>query len=126
MFTRYPKWNLPELKFQPTLKYYITFYWGRNKMKFVSGVVQDKHPIKEKPINFVSACADVSFHMISFRVVFIWCFMTRNEISFLSKWLQWNTTRNEFHFGLDHVNNYKKLNRRRNESISFRPKWNPM
>ena len=105
---------------------YITFYRGRNEMKFVSGVVRDKHPIKKKPVNFVYACADVSFHMISFRVVFTWCFITRNETSFLSKWPQWNNARNEFHFRLYHVNSYKKLTRQRNKNISFHPKWNPM
>ena len=48
----------------------ITFHYGRNKMNFFSGVVRDKRPIKYKSIILIYACADVSFHMILFRVVF--------------------------------------------------------
>ena len=33
---------------------------------------------------------------ISFWVVFTWYVITQNEISFLSKWPQWNSTHNEF------------------------------
>ena len=33
---------------------------------------------------------------ISFRLMFTWCFITQNKISFLSKWPQWNIKRNEF------------------------------
>ena len=79
-----------------------------------------------KSQSFFYACADVSFHMVSFWVVFTWYFITRNEISFLSKLAQKNDIRNEFHFGLHHVNSYQKLTRNRNETISLRPKWNLM
>ena len=49
-------------------------------------------------------CADVSFHMNLFRVIFRWYFITQNAISFLSKWKQWNNTHNEFYFGLYDAN----------------------
>ena len=42
----------------------------------------------------IFACADVSFWMISFRGSVYLTFITRNEISFLSKCSQWNNTRN--------------------------------
>ena len=48
--------------------------------------------------------------MISFRVVLTRYFITRNEISFLSKWPHWNNTHNEFHFGLYHVFFWIELN----------------
>ena len=102
---------------------YITFHWGRNEMKFYFGVGLGKtvHSVKANHFCFdeINAYANVSFHMISFWVVFTWHFVTRNEISFLSKWPQLNDTRNEFHFGLYHVNCYKKLTRHQNENISF-------
>ena len=43
----------------------------------------------------------------SFRGSVYKTFITRNENSYLSKWLQWNNNRNEFHFGLFHVNSYE-------------------
>ena len=49
---------------------YITFHCGRNEVNFVSGVVRDKRSIKYKPIIHVYGCADVSFHMVSFWLVF--------------------------------------------------------
>ena len=41
---------------------------------------------------------------ISFRVVLTWYFITRNDISFLSKWPQWNNAHNEFqmHMRIEH------------------------
>ena len=42
----------------------------------------------------INACADVSSHITSFRVVFRWYFITRNEVSLMSKRPQWNNTRN--------------------------------
>ena len=109
---------------------YFTFHYGRNEMKFRFGGGPRKkvHSVQANHFCFnkVNACAIVSFHMISFWVVFTWYFITRTEISFLSKWPQWNNARNEFHFGFYHVNSYKKLTRHRNENISFHPKWNLM
>ena len=62
---------------------------------------------------------------ISFRVVFTWYFITRNEISFLSKWPIWNPYRFEFHFASIHVNTSKELTEHRSEifnqnEISYR------
>ena len=105
---------------------YTTFHCERNEMNFVSWEFRNNRSIKLKPIILVYASADASFHMISFRLVFTWYFIIRNEISFLSKWPQWNGTRSEFHFGLYHVSSCKKFNRHRNENISFRPRWNLM
>ena len=133
MFTWDPKWNLPKMTFSPTIKkilYKSIFIAGEMKWNFDSRVVQEKRSDSVKANHFcfdeIKAWADVFFHMISFRVVFTWSFINRNEILFLSKWSQWNNNRNEFHFGLYHVNSYKKLTRHRNENISFRPRWNLM
>ena len=45
------------------------------------------HSVKANHFIFdeINACRDVSFHMISFQVVFLQYFITRNETSFLSK-----------------------------------------
>ena len=108
----------------------ITFHCRRYEMKFRFGAGPRKtaHSVKANYfcLDEIKACADISFHIISFPVVFTWSFIKRNEVSFLSKWPQWNKTHNEFHFGLYHVNSYYKLTRHRNENISFRPKWNLM
>ena len=61
---------------------------------------------------------DVFFGIFSLRDrVYIIC-ITRNEISFLSKWPQWNNTRNDFHFALLHVNSFKRLTRNRIENFA--------
>ena len=128
-----PKWDLPEMKFQSTIKeilFTLLFHCGWNEIKFRFGGFPRKtvHSVKCSQLCFdeISACADVSFHMISFLVMFTWYFITQNEISFLSKWPQWSNTHNEFHFGLYYVNSYTKLTRHWHENISFRPKWNLM
>ena len=72
----------------------------------------------------INACAVVFFPVISFRVVFILHFITRNKISFLSKWPQWNNILNECHFVLYQVNRYKKMTKHWNENISFHLNWN--
>ena len=59
------------------------------------------------------------FRMISFRVSVYVTFITRNK----HFWLQWNNIRNEFHFGVLHVNSYKRLTRHWIENISFRRKF---
>ena len=95
---------------------YITFHCGWNEVKFRfrggerargggSGPRKTVHQVKANYFCFdeLNACAVVLFHMISFRVVFTWYFIPRNEISFLSKWRQWNITNNKFHFGLYQV-----------------------
>ena len=75
----------------------------------------------------INTCADVSFRMISFRVVLTWQYISRNEISCLSKWLQWNNNGSEFNFVLyQKLTSYKKLTSRWNENIWFHPKWNLM
>ena len=51
----------------------------------------------------------------SIWVAFTWYFITRNEISFLSKWSIWNPYRFEFHFVLIHVNTSKELTEHRTE-----------
>ena len=38
-------------------------------------------------------------------------FFTRNESSFLSKWLQLSNTSNEFHFGVYHVNGLQETDK---------------
>ena len=65
---------------------------------------------------------------ISFRVVFTWYFITRNEMSFLSKWPIWNPYRFESYFTLIHVNTSKDLTEQRSETfnrneISYRFKF---
>ena len=108
------------MKFQPIREktlFTSLFITGKTKWNFVSGLVRDKRSIQEKPITLVCACADVSFHMISIWVVFTWCFITKNKISFLSKWPQWNNTLNyyKFHFELLSCNGYRKLTSQRNK-----------
>ena len=80
------------MKFQTTNKINsvcITFHCGRNEMKFRFGVGPRKtaHLVKANYFCFdeISACADVFFHMISFRVVFTRYLITQNQISSLSK-----------------------------------------
>ena len=125
-----PKWNLPETKFQSTIKeILLTLLYIAGEMKWMSirewSEINDPWS-KSQSFLFTHVYACVSFHLISFQVVFTWYFLTRNEISFLSKWPQWNNTRNEFHFGLYNVNSYKKLTRHRNQNFSLHPKWNLM
>ena len=61
---------------------YIAFRCGRNEMKFRfrGGPRKAAHWIKAKNSCFVeiNACADVSFRMISFWVMFTWHFITQN------------------------------------------------
>ena len=125
LFTWDPEWNLPETKFQPTIKQILfTLLFIAGKMKWISfrgwseinGSLSKVQSILFKHVQI--------FTFIWFRVVFTCYFITRNEILFLSKWPQWNNTRNEFHFEMYHV--YKRLTRHRNENVSFRPKWNLM
>ena len=101
---------------------YITFLCGRNEVKICFGDGPRKmiHSVKANHFCFdeITACADVSFCIISIRIVFIWHFITRNEILFLSKWPQWLC-----HW-FYHVSSYKKLTRHQNDYISFRPKLN--
>ena len=109
----------------------FTLLFIAGKMKCISFQAwSEKNGPLSRPILFVCACTDVSFHMVSFRVVFTLSFITRNEISFLSKWTQWNNTRSEGvvpcfilgciknireqHPWLYHVKSYKKLTRYRN------------
>ena len=86
---------------------YITLHCRRNEIKFhlvgvprktVNSVIANHFCFDE-----INACADTSSRIILFRIVFTWYFITRNEISVLSKWPQWNNTRVVFHFGLYHV-----------------------
>ena len=69
---------------------YITFYCGQNETKFGYGAGPRKtdHSVKASHpcLDEINACADVSFRMISLRVVFTWYFITQNEILFLLKW----------------------------------------
>ena len=73
--------------------FYITFHRGRNDMKFRLGGSLRKtvHSIKSNHFCFdeINARTNVFFPVISFRVVFWWHFIARNEVSFLSKWPQW-------------------------------------
>ena len=54
---------------------YITFHCGRNEMKFrfAGGLGKTAHSIKVDHLRFdeINPSANVSFRMISFRVVFI-------------------------------------------------------
>ena len=63
--------------------------------------------------------AHIFFRMVSFWDRVWITFITRNEISFLSKQPQRNKSCNEFHFGVFYVNSYKRLNWLRTENISF-------
>ena len=53
---------------------YITFHCGRNEMKFRFGVGPRKTAnsvkVNHSCFHEINACADVSFGMVSFRVVF--------------------------------------------------------
>ena len=121
----------PKVKFQPSIKeilFTLLFFVSEMKWNFVSGAVREKWLIQLKRFILVlmkkNTFADVSFCMISFRVVLTWHFIARNEISFLLKWPKWNNTHNEFHFGYYQLNSSKKLTRHRNENASFGPKRN--
>ena len=71
----YPRF---QSKFQPTIKE-ILF-----QLLFTAGEIKCKRKMSysEKANHFcfdeINACADVSFHIISFRIVFISYFITRN------------------------------------------------
>ena len=88
---------IPVWDFKPTWKQ-ILFTWS-----FISAAFQND------PI-FWWTCVSISF-----RVVFTWYFITRNEISFLSKWPIWNPYRFEFHFASIHVNTSKDLTEHQSE-----------
>ena len=88
---------IPVWDFKPTWKQ-ILFTWS-----FISAAFQND------PI-FWWTCVGISF-----RVVFTWYFITRNEISFLSKWPIWNPYRFEFHFASIHVNTSKDLTEHQSE-----------
>ena len=81
----------PEIKFYPTIKevmFTLLFTWTkRSEVFFKDWSKKAAHSVKANQLCFdeIKPCADVSFHMISFRVVFTCYFITRNEISFLSK-----------------------------------------
>ena len=123
----FPFMKIFVIQFFNCLHYYS---WRRNEKKFRFGCGARKaaRSVKANHFSFdeINTCANVSFHMISFRVVFTWYFIARKEIAFLSKWLQWNNARSEFYFGVFRVNSYKKLTWHRNENVKFRPKWNPV
>ena len=88
---------IPVWDFKPTWKQ-ILFTWS-----FISAAFQND------PI-FRWTCVGITF-----RVVFTWYFITRNEISFLSKWPIWNPYRFEFHFASIHVNTSKDLTEHQSE-----------
>ena len=68
----------------------ITFHCGWNEIKFRSrgGPRNTAHLVRPNHSCFdeINACPDVSFRMISFRVLFTWHFITQNEVSSLSIW----------------------------------------
>ena len=71
------------MKFCPHVKeimFTLLFIAGEKKFRFGGD------PKKTDIFDEINASADVSIHVISFRVVFTWHFIVWNEISFLSKW----------------------------------------
>ena len=64
---------------------YITFNCGQNKIKFCFGDGPKKPANSAKTshscFDEINAYADVSFHLISFRLVFTWQLSLRNGIS---------------------------------------------
>ena len=81
----------PEMKFQPNIKkmlFILLFTVGEIKWNLVSGVVQENgpfHKVNHFCFDEMNACADVSFRIISFRIVSTWHFIIQNKTSFLSK-----------------------------------------
>ena len=68
------RWNelIPVSDFKPAWKQ-VLFTWSLTSTVFQNHLI------------FGWTCVDISF-----RVVFTWCFVTWNEIPFLSKWTIWN------------------------------------
>ena len=68
---------------------YITFHCRRNKIKFRfwGGPMNTAHSAEVNQFCFdeINASANVSVHMIQFRVLFTLYFITESETSFLSK-----------------------------------------
>ena len=68
----------PEMKFQPFIK--ETLF----TLLFIAGeIIEISFRGSSEKNSLLSK--DVSFHMISFRPMFTWYFITRNKNSFLSK-----------------------------------------
>ena len=86
------RWNglIQDWDFKPAWKQ-VLFTW-----RFISAAFQNEPIWMDMP-------------RYLFWVVFTWYYITRNWISFLSKWPIWNPYRFEFHFVLIHVNTSKEL-----------------
>ena len=80
MFTWDPKWNF----ISPWKKLSLHHFFSRtkwNEIHFCFDLLNHYLCFYK-----IFACADISFWMISFRSSIYITFITRNEISFLSKW----------------------------------------
>ena len=110
------KYTQNESSFPHEIKFYLYLFLLRttwNEINIYFDLLIDYLCIYE-----VFVWPDVFFGIFSlWDRVYIIC-ITRNEISFLSKWPQWNNTRNDFHFALLHVNSLKRLTRNRIENFA--------
>ena len=138
MFTWNPRRNLPEMKFQSTIKeivFTLLFILGELKGNFVSEVVWEKQSIPYKSQTFLfwwNKCMRTCLlctcflpcDFISVSVYMIFFHPKWNFIFVKSTAMKWHPQR--ISFGLYHVNSYIKLTRHRYENIPFFPKWNLM
>ena len=129
VFTWDPKWNLPEMKFQPTMKripFALLFTAGEMKWVSFRGWSEVNDPLSKSQSFLLTHARMFPFIWFHFGCCLHDILSSEMKFYFCQKWPQWSKTCNEFQFGLYHVNSYKRLTRHRNENISFRPKWNIM
>lgn len=87
---------------------YISFNCGQNEMIFFSCF---DFLICYLHFYEIITGTDVSFWVISLQGIIFMTFISLTEISFLSKWPEWNNSCNEFYFEVFHVSFYKRLTR---------------
>ena len=76
--------------------------------QFLTGCLHDtRNEISSHYKKILFTLLFIFFIWFHFRYVYM-IFYHRNEISFLSRWPQWNNTHNEFHFEVFHVKNWHK------------------
>ena len=85
------------MKLQTTIKEIMFTLLFTVANRFEGGPRKAAHSLKANHSYFdkINTCAVIFFLAISSRVVFTWHFINRNQISFLSKWQEWNNNRNE-------------------------------
>ena len=85
------------MKLQTTIKEIMLTLLFTVANRFEGGPRKVAHSLKANHSYFdkINARAVIFFFAISSRVVFTRHFINRNQISFLSKWQEWNNNRNE-------------------------------